>query len=516
MRKYFITFFVIGTFLLASCSKAQEEGSKMFDKNVRMPAVAGRFYTADKNQLEKEIKVYFDNVPAFQEDGELIALMSPHAGYVFSGQVAAYSFKRLEGKHFDTVILIGPAHTYPLRNVSVYSKGAFRTPLGDLKIDEELAEKIIKKDNAIEFIPQAHTQEHCLEVQLPFLQVMMKDFKIVPILISNPNLAETLADAIYQSVQENPNKKVLIVNSTDLSHYPPYNDAVRSDKAVLAAIESMDTERFVKTIADCESGKYEGVQTAACGQTAILTTILYAKKYDAQAIILHYANSGDSAYGEKDRVVGYGAVAYYAQSDKSKTEEKTEKDEEEVGIDMGLNQKEKEELLRIARTTIEKKVKGEAIPKFHTDSQILKETRGAFVTINKNGNLRGCIGTFVADKPLYEVVEEMAISAATRDPRFPAVNESELDKLELEISVLTPLRKIDNVEEIEVGKHGIYIIKGYNRGVLLPQVATEYGWDRITFLEHTCNKAMLPKNAWKEDDTQIYIFSAQIFHESEE
>ncbi len=182
-----------------------------------------------------------------------------------------------------------------------------------------------------------------------------------------------------------------------------------------------------------------------------------------------------------------------------------------AGVDLGLSDREKETLLHIAKTVIESKARGKPVPKFTVDSPKLKENRGAFVTLNKGGQLRGCIGYIQARKPLYQTVEEMAAQAAFHDPRFDPVTERELPDLEIEISVLTPLKRIKGVEEIEVGKHGIFIEKGFYSGLLLPQVATEYRWDRKTFLEHTCFKAGLPKDSWKDEDTVISIFSADIF-----
>ena len=187
------------------------------------------------------------------------------------------------------------------------------------------------------------------------------------------------------------------------------------------------------------------------------------------------------------------------------------KESNKVGVDLGLSEEDKKTLHHIAKTVIENMVKGRPVPEFEVDAPILKENRGAFVTINKGGQLRGCIGYIEGHGPLYQTIEKMAEAAAFQDPRFNPVTERELSDLEIEISVLTPLKKIIDVNEIEVGKHGIYIKKGWYSGLLLPQVATEYGWDRKTFLDHTCQKAGLPLNAWKDKDTEIYIFSADIF-----
>jgi AmmeMemoRadiSam system protein A len=221
--------------------------------------------------------------------------------------------------------------------------------------------------------------------------------------------------------------------------------------------------------------------------------------------VLKYLNSGDVT-GDRSRVVGYAAGVFY------KTVGGTEKmREKKVGVDLGLSEGEKKTLHHIAKTVIENMARGKPVPEFKVDTPILKENRGAFVTINKRGQLRGCIGYIEGHGPLYKTIEEMAEAAAFRDPRFNPVTEKELPDLEIEISVLTPLKRITDVNEIEVGKHGIYMKKGWYSGLLLPQVATEYGWDRQTFLEHTCQKAGLPTTAWKDKNAEIYIFSADIF-----
>ncbi|MBW2039844.1 MAG: AmmeMemoRadiSam system protein A [Deltaproteobacteria bacterium] len=200
------------------------------------------------------------------------------------------------------------------------------------------------------------------------------------------------------------------------------------------------------------------------------------------------------------------AAALYRSTNPEKGQKK-----EKVGVDLGLNKEEKRILHEIARTVIWNKASGKKVSEFKVKSKRLKEPRGAFVTINKHGALRGCIGYVRGIKPLYKAVEEMAAAAAFNDPRFPPVTKKELKDLDIEISVLTPLKQIDDTNEIEVGKHGIFIERGFCSGLLLPQVATEYGWDRETFLEQTCFKAGLARHAWKDKETKIYIFSADIF-----
>ncbi|MRS02836.1 AmmeMemoRadiSam system protein A [bacterium] len=182
---------------------------------------------------------------------------------------------------------------------------------------------------------------------------------------------------------------------------------------------------------------------------------------------------------------------------------------------MELTDQEKKTLLEIAKRAIVAKAGNRELPKLTIDLPILKEKRGAFVTLKKRGHLRGCIGYIKAVKPLGDTVQEMAVAAAFHDPRFPSVKSDEIRDLSFEISVLSPLQKIQNIEDIEVGKHGLFIVRGYNSGLLLPQVATEYGWDRETFLKETCYKAGLPPRIWKDKETEIYIFSADYFSDKD-
>jgi AmmeMemoRadiSam system protein A len=244
----------------------------------------------------------------------------------------------------------------------------------------------------------------------------------------------------------------------------------------------------------------------ACGAGGIVVAEMVAMNLGAnKAKIVYQINSNDVTRNKGGYVVGYGAVAIYKASKQKK--------ESKVGIDSGLNEQDKKVLLKVARESIENALSNKGNPTIESDAPILKEKRGAFVTLTKSGMLRGCIGYIYALKPLDETIIEMAQAAAFRDPRFPPVTKDEFDDLEIEISVLTPIREITDVNEIEVGKHGIIIERGGYSGLLLPQVATEYGWDRETFLEHTCNKAGLPTDAWKQEGTRIKIFSADVFHE---
>ncbi len=470
-------------------------------EEIREPAVAGSFYPNDPVVLKKQIRNFLNNVPAEKIEGKIIALISPHAGYMYSGQVAAFGYKLLEGSDFNRVIVIAPSHRAHFHGASVYNKTGYKTPLGTVPVDRDLCNRTIAQNGMISYYPQAHTQEHSLEVQVPFLQVVLKEFKLVPIVMGSQDIdtCRVLSEAIVNATKD---ERTLIIASSDLSHFHRYDRAVSLDKIVLSHIDKLDANGLEQ---DLKNGRCE-----ACGGGPIVTSILISEKLGAnKAKVLNYANSGDVT-GDKSGVVGYAsAVLYENEKDiKNKQIEKT-------GVDLGLTQEEKRTLLNIAKTTIESRIKNQNLPKFDISSDTLREKRGAFVTLHKHGSLRGCIGNIHGNKPLYLTIEEMAIASAFNDPRFKPVTEGEFKDLDIEISVLTPLRKIDNVEDIQVGKHGIYIEKGYYSGLLLPQVATGYRWDRTTFLEQTCNKAGLPKGAWKDKDTRIYIFSADIFSEGE-
>jgi len=489
-------FLLVGSLSMAQISKGRKEQGM---EEIREPAVAGTFYPEKPDILSRDVKRYLDNAKKEKIEGEIIALVSPHAGYVYSGQVAACAFKLIEGKVFDSVVVVAPSHRVLFKGASVYGRGGYRTPLGVVPIDEEFSKKMMERRKEIQFLPEAHAQEHSLEVQIPFLQVVLKSFRLIPIVMEPYWSWETcqhLAQAIVETVR---GKNVLLIASSDLSHFHSYEKAVQLDKIVLNHIEHLDPAGLSR---DLGSGRCE-----ACGGGPIISIMLAAKALGAnKGKAVKYLNSGDVT-GDRGRVVGYGAGVFY----KSAWGTERMKEEKKVGVDLGLSEEDKKTLHRIAKTVIEDKVKGKVAPEFKIDSPLLKENRGAFVTINKKGQLRGCIGYIEGRGPLHKTIEEMAEAAAFRDPRFPPVKEKELPELEIEISVLTPLKKITEVNEIEVGKHGIYIKKGWFSGLLLPQVATDYGWDRQTFLEHTCQKAGLPSNAWKEKDAEIYIFSADIF-----
>ncbi|MFH0795541.1 MAG: AmmeMemoRadiSam system protein B [Candidatus Omnitrophota bacterium] len=481
---------------------------------IRKPAVAGAFYPGDKKVLETMVEKYLAEVPASPKVANIFGLISPHAGYQYSGKVAAYGFAQVKGKDYHTVILLGPSHQAFFEGIAIYPSGSWETPLGNVPVDAETAKIITEKCAFVKPDPPVFENEHSLEVQIPFLQKTLKNFKIVPIMFGGlkGNEYQSFTDALVGILRKRAGD-VLVIASSDMSHYHPYEKAVQMDRLVLKSIEKIDPNDLIP---DLNSGKAE-----LCGASPVIALLLLAQNLDSEVKTLKYANSGDVT-GDKGRVVGYGSVAFsYANSNVgvgfirpagliNQAPTKLPGNSKNGGE---LDKNEQKELLQIARKTLEEYIASGKTPHFEPKSSRLSERRGVFVTLKKKDSLRGCIGYIRPVEPLYQAVTEMAVSASTKDYRFPRVSAKELKEIKIEITVLSPLKLIDQVEEIEVGRHGLYISKGGLSGLLLPQVATEYGWNRQEFLEHTCQKAGLPPNAWKEKDSQIYIFSGQVFGE---
>ena len=462
---------------------------------IRRPAVAGQFYPGAPDELREMVDGYL--AQAAKSGPDPAALVSPHAGYVFSGHVAAQAFKQAEGVDYDAIVVLGTNHTDPgARGSSIWPEGAFATPLGDVPVDSELAQALMAADDRITFQRSAHMMEHSIEVQLPFLQRVQPGKKFVPIIVAEPTLTncESLANALASTLKD---KKALVVASSDLSHYPRYNDAVRADRATLAAVASLDPMALQATLEDYMDKHIADLHTCMCGEGPVMATMLYARQIGAEQVdILKYANSGDVEYGDKHRVVGYGAVRFAK------------------GHAPMLSAQDRQALLHLARQTLNEYLGNGKMPEWKTDSPALLQPHATFVTlrVRETGELRGCRGEVIARQPLVESVMNMAIASATDDPRFPPVTISEVPELHVEISALTPMKPI-TPEEVVVGKHGLMIVKGHNSGLLLPQVPTEQGWNREEYLRGLCHKAWLPPNAWKDKDTQLYSFEAEVWGE---
>lgn len=459
---------IVGLFLFSGCKEA-----------VKPPNVAGAFYPSEPEVLSKMVDAFISGASPFQRNGQLIALISPHAGYQYSGHVAGYVYRNID-KNIKTVIIIGPSHYYSLRGISVYKEGFFRTPLGDVEIDKDIARALIDERNDIVFNPEIFQREHSIEVQIPFLQRTLKRFKIVPILVGSPTEL-SFRHVVYELTEVMRNRNdVLLIASSDLSHYHPYDDALKMDMRFIDAVERLSVEDLQGILSRNES--------EACGAWPVIITLIVARNLGAtEGVLYKYANSGDVT-GDKSRVVGYAAIGLY----------KT-----------GLTKEQKELLLKIARDTVYTYVRESRIPSFHIKDKRLLANGATFVTLkDKNGLLRGCIGNIFPVMPLYESMIRNAVSASSSDPRFLPVRPDELDGLEIEVTVLSPLERIKDKRDIEIGRHGLFIVKDSHSGILLPQVPVEFGWDRDRFLKEVSLKAGLPEDAWKEGE--LYRFTAEI------
>jgi len=487
--------------------KTSREGLESAE--VRQPVVAGACYPDDAGLLVDQIDHFLANVPPQEKYPRFTGLVVPHAGYVFSGQVAAYSYDLLRGKRYHTVLLIGSSHRARYPGASVYHGTAYETPLGRVSVNREMADRLIASAEVFSYVPQAHQAEHSLEVQLPFLQrILDQDFSFVPILIG-PECSfeqlEIMAREISRAVDMDDG--ILLVASTDLSHYPSYQEACRVDRETLKVLEQFDPRALAEHEPRWLQKGIPGLHCAMCGDEAVMVTMIATRAQGANRVkVLHYANSGDVPIGDRQKVVGYCAAVFY--QDGSEEEGGVLEVEEELGHE------EQAELLEIARQAIAERLAGERYMAAESSQPRLMQKRGAFVTLHKNGRLRGCIGRFLPDGPLCRTVADMAQAAAFEDRRFSPLSSTELAEVEIEISVLSPLREVASIDEIELGKHGIWITRDNTSGCYLPQVADQTGWSKQEFLEHCCrDKALLPEDAYLQEGTKIYVFTAQIFHE---
>jgi hypothetical protein len=498
--------------LLAVGCHAEPGQGKAGASQVREPAVAGKFYPDDPVKLRAAIEGYLaDAVTA--ETEKPLALIAPHAGIIYSGQIAADAYRQVQGRDYDVVVIIGANHTDPnFDKVSVYASGAFRTPLGTTSIDEEVARRLIAADRDFVFEPSVHREEHSVELQLVFVQVALPRAKIVPIVVGRPDLdlCERLGMAIAEAVK---GRSALVVASSDLSHYPAYEGALKSDAAVLRAAVTLDPRQFQEAARKGLTRGIPKLSTCACGEAPIMAAMTAASAMGAsRGVVVSSANSGDALVGEHNRVVGYGAVIFTTGSGGSDASVLDHLLPESVNG--ALTAADHTALLAYARRCISRMLETETTPLPRGFSPVCYRTQGAFVTLNKDGQLRGCIGHITGDEPLCRAVGQMALQAAFSDPRFQPVTADEVDDLEIEISALTQPRPIPGYQDIVIGRDGVIIHKGGRSAVFLPQVATEQGWSREEMLQQLCRKAGLARDDWRQG-ADFLTFQAEVFGEKE-
>ena len=480
---------------------------------LREPAVAGLFYPKDPVQLSLMIDRLLAAAPVGPV-GDLKAIICPHAGYEFSGPVAAYSFKNLIGRRFDTVIILGPSHYALFDGASVPAVDAYRTPLGLVPISPK-ARALAKISPCLSepFCPVQRppwwqqsskpapdpgkdtpdTWEHSVEVEVPFLQKVLTNFSILPVVFGNVDPAQ-VARAVATQLDD----KTLIVVSSDLSHYHPYDDAKELDTRCVKAMCSLD----IKAMESQE----------ACGKLPILTLLHLAHQNGWQARLLDYRNSGDTSGDKSHGVVGYSAIAFFAPAQENSTTTEN------------YAAPERKLLLDLARRTLTCVVTNPGLSGFEVNARgmppKLSETKACFVTLTENGELRGCIGHISPQEPLYQAVVDNARNAAIRDPRFLPVQPGEAGKIKIEISVLTEPKPLpftspeDLLAKLQPGKDGVVLKLDGRSATFLPQVWEQLP-DKVEFLNHLSEKAGCASGDWRKPGTSVLIYHVEAFKESE-
>jgi AmmeMemoRadiSam system protein B/AmmeMemoRadiSam system protein A len=469
---------------------------------VREPSVAGLFYPAHPQELARTVDQLLAEATG-QVEGQVRALIAPHAGYRYSGPTAARAYHLLAGLPVRRVIILAPSHFAQFSGAAVSVAEEFRTPLGGVRIDTQLAQALLRHPPFIpahscrverpswaESSPRAsqskttdtpETWEHSDEVQLPFLQRTLKDFTVLPILTGQVD-----PTALAEQLRPHLDDSTLVVASSDLSHFHDYEKACRLDERCVKAICALDMDGMANQ--------------EACGKTAILTVMHLARHFGWIPHRLDYRNSGDTAGQKSSGVVGYAAVAF-AQPPGST-----------------YSPDERARLLRLARETIQAVCAGAPLPAPEATrlSAPLREPRGCFVTLHRRGKLRGCIGNLQADEPLFQAVIHNARNAAQHDSRFPAVTAQEVGELEVEISVLSEPAALafgspeHLLRQLCPGKDGVILYVGGRRATFLPQVWEQLP-DKEKFLDHLARKAGGSASAWREPETRVEIYAVECF-----
>ena len=471
---------------------------KVVEPVIRPATQANRFYTGDAKELSEEVDSFLALHRGETVYNNVAALIVPHAGYYYSGNVAATAYMSMpKDKPYKRIFLLGPSHHEWLDGASVNTEADYyATPLGHVKVDHETALRLTDSDSVFSYQPKAHDREHCLEVQLPFLQRRFGENvmpSIVPIIISTNDYQKLkrIANVLKPYFTE----ENLFVISSDFSHYPSYEDACEVDAKTGKAIETGNVEQFIAVLEENSRSGKRNLATSACGELAIVTLMLMMDRtYEVKHLL--YQNSGDVDNQEHNRVVGYHAFAILRGASQ----------------EFVLSDEEKKILKEIAFTSIKDSLAGKPVaqPILNSQYPVLNSKCGAFVSLHKQGRLRGCIGHFGEDVPLHEIVAEMARAAAFEDPRFMPVTMDELKDIDIEISVLTPMRRIQSLDEFELHRHGIYIRRGYRSGTFLPQVADEVNWTKEEFVSHCAqDKAGIGWDGWR--DAELYVYEAIVF-----
>jgi AmmeMemoRadiSam system protein B/AmmeMemoRadiSam system protein A len=466
--------------------------------------VAGQFYPADPEELRSMVRGFIDaaKAGAVKPDRDVVGVLAPHAGYRYSGPIAGASYRALEGRGYRTVVVMSLNHRRPADRIATLDRPAYDTPLGSLPIDVAAVKALTSAHPELFAVDEAMFEgEHSLEVQLPFVQVALPAASIVPLVVAvdDDALLDRAGKALFEVFGGR--RDAAFVVSSDLSHYHPYDQANAFDEETLGALERFDLAAWRKAA----SRQSEGM----CGfrPMEVFTAVFAGFDAKKRSIVrLDHRNSGDTT-GDKSSVVGYGALAFTVENGMRKEESKA--------ASFGpYDAAARRELMSIAKRAVEAAAKGESFTPPEPAAAALKEMGAAFVTLKEAGDLRGCIGHVIARMPLYKCVAEVGRAAAVEDTRFDPVRPDELPKLTYEISVLTAPEPT-TIDEIVVGRDGLIMSRGGYSGLLLPQVPGEWGWGKEEFLMHTCRKAGLPMDCWKDPATRIQSFRAIVWGEGD-
>ncbi len=538
--KYFnflVAAMVSGALSSVSCGAAGDDGSVLVSR------FAGTWYPGEKKALEAMLDKFGQDAAPPKLDG-VIALIMPHAGYEFSGRVAMWGAKAIAGRAYDRVVVIGPSHRFPLTNlVSIPNVSKYRTPFGDLDVDFDFVKRLRKSKYVVD-IPKVHAFEHSVQMELPLLQYALENPKIVPIVCGQLDRATTKAVAAL--ILKNISSKTLVVVSSDFTHYGLDYGYVPFRSDVEANLEKLDMGAFREIEALSADGLRNYIEKTGdtiCGRSPI-EILLRMIPRDTKTRLLARDTSGRIT-GDFTNSVSYLCVALTgkwgasvgkadvptadeggdAVSAKTPAPEKAEKNKEvkmngkeKRGALSGLADSDRKALLSLARKVIRFVLDKRRIPtaedlKFSPSKAMGKEM-GAFVTIKEGGCLRGCIGEILPCRAVWKAVLAEAVNAAFNDPRFPPLSSVEFDKIDIEISVLTPPVPVASRKDIVIGKHGVILTKDGHSAVFLPQVATEQGWGLEETLSHLSLKAGLPEDAWKSN-AKFEVFQADVFAERE-
>lgn len=490
-EKAFLLTFILG-FLFPLCLTAID----------RKPCVSGLFYPAEPSQINEQMESYFKTASVeakIDQTNDLIGIIVPHAGWTFSGKLAAKGFKAISHLSFDDVIFLGVDHRTHEPTISLWPDGNFLSPIGKTVIDKELTKKISEKSKLFVYEPLQHLNEHSLEVLLPFFQKLFPKNDAVFVSCGGPTSnGKILGKNLAKVVRSLPGKTLMVISS-DWSHYHPADVAKRLDEKGIAAVLSLNSEQLLQ---DC--GKR---QTELCGINGVIAAIELFKKASATTNLLERTDSSEGN-GDRKKVVGYAAILL--QGKKSEIPKVTEHEKiVEKEKKMSLEQ----EALQAVRKVLEAHLSGKSVPNLTFTDPRFEEKCGIFVTLKKNHDLRGCIGFIKGYEPLKAAIPEIAISAATRDTRFTPVKFEELKDLKIEISILSPLEEVKDISQIKIGRDGLLLQLAGHSGLLLPQVPVEWNWSLDEFLDHLCLKAGLPIGSHKAKDAKLQKFSAEVFGE---